>query len=160
MWANDYKVSVYGRAAAVQQFGEKLRRENSLKDLLWTLYGVRLVCHCFPSQSCHGDEIVRELPAAFDREEEGGDLPEAAVLDNLSRLREVPMSDTESSADEDVPTGRAGWIGTGPGRRQPEETRSRGWASRSCTEDTVWGSQLAERSGSSDEQGKRRADQS
>ena len=73
------------------------------------------MCHCFPSQSCHGDEIVREyknqLPAAFDREEEGGDPPEAAVLDYLSRLREVPMSDAESSADDDVPTAPAGWIG-------------------------------------------------
>ena len=117
VWTNDNKVSVYGRAAAVQQFGEKLRRENSWKDLLWTLSGVRLVCHCLPSQSCHGDEIVREYknqqPAAFDREEEGGDPPEAAVLDYLSRLREVPMSDTESSADEDIPMARAGWIGTG-----------------------------------------------
>ena len=97
MWANDYKVSVHGRAAAVQQFGEKLRRENSLKDLLWTLSGVRLVCHCLPSQSCHGDEIVREfqnqLPAAFDREEEGGDPPEAAVLDYLSRVRRRRCSD-------------------------------------------------------------------
>ena len=84
MWANDYKVSVYGRAAAVQQFGEKLRRENSLKDFLWTLSGVRLVCHCLPSQSCHGDEIVREyknqLPAAFDREEESrGSSPRLLV---------------------------------------------------------------------------------
>ena len=48
-WANDYKVSVYGRAAAVQRFGVKLRRESPLKDLLWTLSGVRLVCHCLPS---------------------------------------------------------------------------------------------------------------
>ena len=88
---NDYKVSVHGRAVAVQQFGEKLQRENSLKDLRWTLSGVRLVCHCLPFQSRHGDEIVREyknqLPPAFDREEEGGDPPEAAVLDYLSRLR-------------------------------------------------------------------------
>ena len=75
------------------------------------------MCHCLPTQSCHGDEIAPEyknqLPAAFDREEEGGDPPEAAVLDDLSQLREVPMSDTESSADEGVPTARAGWIGTG-----------------------------------------------
>ena len=117
VWANDYKVSVQGREAAVQQFGEKLRRESPLRDLLWTLSGGRLVCHCLPTQSCHGDEIVREyknqLPAAFDREEEGSDPPEAAVFDFLSRLREVPLSDAESSADEDVPAARVGWIGTG-----------------------------------------------
>ena len=117
VWANDFKVSVYDRAAAVQQFGEKLRRESSFRDLLWTLSGVRLVCHCLPTQACHGDEIVREYknkwPAAFDREEEGSEHPETAVLNYLSRLREVPVSDAESSADEDVPAARAGWIGTG-----------------------------------------------
>ena len=94
VWANDYKVSVYGRAEAVQLFGEKLRRESSFRDLLWTLSGVRLVCHCLPTQACHGDEIVREYknkwPAAFDREEEGSEPPETAVLNYLSRLREVP----------------------------------------------------------------------
>ena len=46
-----------------------------------------------------------------------------------------------------------------PGRRQPKETRSCGWASRSCTEVTVWGSQIAEQNGPSDGQGKWRAEQ-
>ena len=51
-------------------------------------------------------------------------------------------------------------VSRSPGRRQPEETRSRGWALRSCTEVTVWGSQVAEQNGSSDGQEKWRADQS
>ena len=72
VWANEYKVFQYGKAAAVQQFGEKLRREKSMRGRLWTSSGMRLICHCLLSQPCHEDEIIREyqnlFPTAFDRE--------------------------------------------------------------------------------------------
>ena len=71
--ANEDKVSEHGRAAAIQHFGEKSCRETPLKDLLWALSPVRLVCHGPPSQSCHGDEIIEEhgklFPATFNRDE-------------------------------------------------------------------------------------------
>ena len=82
--AGVWPTSTKYRTAAVQQFGEKLRQEASLRDQLWTLSGVRLVCHCLPSQSCHADEITREyrnlFPEAYDREAEGADPPGSDVL--------------------------------------------------------------------------------
>ena len=62
VWANEYKVSVHGRAAAVQQFGETEARSQSERPVVDV-----------------AGEVIREygnlFPEAFDREAEGVDPP-------------------------------------------------------------------------------------
>ena len=106
VWANACKVSQYGRAAAVQQFGEKLRREKSMRERLWTLSGTRLICRSRVTGTKFSREYQNQFPTAFDHDSERGELPKAEVLNYLSRLREVPMSDADSTADEDAPVSR------------------------------------------------------
>ena len=47
------------------------RRVGLLSDRLWTLSGLRLLCHCKPGQACHGDVIIKKFrdryPSAYDR---------------------------------------------------------------------------------------------
>ena len=77
----------------------------------------RLVCHCLPSQACHGDKIVEEyrarFPAAFDRDAEGPNPPSAEVLNYMARLREKAASESDTSADEGAPPRSSGWVGSG-----------------------------------------------
>ena len=111
-FANPYKVSVYGREAAVDLFAEHLGRDTTLSDSVWKLSGRRLLCHCKDSQRCHGDILIsefrRQFPRAYDHAP-----PTASVLDFLARLREEPESD-DTSADEGAPPKGTGWRGKGP----------------------------------------------
>ena len=59
-WCNDYKVSVHGRATAISKFSEKLQYDDALRADVWSLSGLRLLCHCTPMQSCHADVIIGE----------------------------------------------------------------------------------------------------
>ena len=84
----------------------KLLTDTSVRDRLWTLSGVRLVCHCKLAQRCHGDIIIREFramfPDAFDRDDS-----------ECAGLREEPASGSESSPDEGAPPKGSGWRGNG-----------------------------------------------
>ena len=111
-FANPYKVSVYGREAAVDLFADHLDRDTTLSDSLWKLSGRRLLCHCKDSQRCHGD-FRRQFPCACDRSQFSAAPPTASVLDFLARLREEPESD-DTSADEGAPPKGTGWRGKGP----------------------------------------------
>ena len=83
----------------------------------WRLSGPRLVCHCRLSQACHGDIIIREFSfmyaGAFNREDLDGIVPSSSILNYMSRLREEPEREEESSADEGVPQKGSGWRGNG-----------------------------------------------
>ena len=102
----------------MSQCAQKLKRDVELRARLWTLSGLRLVCHCRLSQSYHADEITREFrqafPDAYDREHPDCEPLSSEVLNYLARLRLEPEPNDESSADEHVPEQGAGWRGTGP----------------------------------------------
>ena len=116
-FCNDFKVSVYGRDEAIWRFEQKLKSDAELRESLWTLSGLRLVCHCTQAQECHGDAIIHEFrrryPDAYDRNLPTTGPPSSRVLNYLACLREEPESDEGSSADEGVPEKGAGWTGRG-----------------------------------------------
>ena len=116
-FCNDFKVAVYGRQEAINRFAYKLSTDAELRGRLWTLSGLRLLCHCTAGQACHGDVIISEFaaqfPGSYDRKDPESGPPSSQVLNYLSRLREEPESEGRSSADEGVPTKGAGWCGEG-----------------------------------------------
>ena len=116
-FANPYKVSTYGRTRAVAMFREHLESDLDLRNSVWALSGLRLVCHCTLSQECHGgiliDEYRRQFPDAHDRDDLRAKPPCSAVLNYMSRLREEAESSEGSSADEGVPVRHSGWRGNG-----------------------------------------------
>ena len=145
-WCNDYKASVHGRATAISKFSEKLQYDDALRADVWSLSGLRLLCHCTPMQSCHADVIIgeyrRQFPDAYDREATSSNPPGSEVLNFLARLREEDEKEEGSSADEGVHRGWQGrgepmLVGTGhtarqlcdgqtlasPGRWPPEQRR-------------------------------------
>ena len=79
LFCNDFKVAVFGREEAIRRFSLKLLSDNHLRDRLWTLSGLRSVCHCKLTSICHGDVLLREFksmfPNAFDRDD-----PELSLL--------------------------------------------------------------------------------
>ena len=99
-YCNNYKVSEVGRAKAISLFRGHLRGDKALYSSLWTLSGRRLVCHCKPTQSCHGDvlieEFVRTYPLAHNRNDLASEPPSAAVLDFVAKLREEQDSESDS----------------------------------------------------------------
>ena len=105
-FCNDFKVAVYGRQEAINRFAYKLSTDAELRGRLWTLSGLRLLCHCTAGQACHGDVIISEFaaqfPGSYDRKDPESGPPSSQVL-NLSRLREEPESEGRSSADEGCP---------------------------------------------------------
>ena len=116
-FANDFKVSVFGREIAIAKFREKMATDVLLQSTLWTLSGARLICHCSAKQDCHADAIIEayrtRFPNAFDRNADSGITPSADVLNYFALLRQEPESDLGSSADEGVPGPGAGWVGRG-----------------------------------------------
>ena len=113
LYCNDYKVAVYGRSEAIRHFECKLATDECLQERLWTLSGLRLVCHCSPAQDCHGDVITK-------------------ALNYLSKLREEPTSDGDTSPDEGVPEKFSGWRGHG----HPMEVGV-GYTSRELCDDVI-----------------------
>ena len=116
-FANDYKVSEFGRELAISKTAEKMATDVRVRSRLWILSGARLICHCTSKQACHTDAIIDSFhilfPDAYDRENTAGEPPTSEVLNYLALLRQEPESDPGSSADEGVPCPGAGWIGTG-----------------------------------------------
>ena len=94
------------RTIAISSFRDALLGDRVLYASLWTLSGTRLVCHCRPSEPCHGDVLIEEFkksfPDAFDRYRDHGVPPDSRILSFMARLREEPESDEGSSPDEGV----------------------------------------------------------
>ena len=101
------KVSEFGRDVAITKFREMLLQDESMFRSLWTLSGRRLICHCRPTERCHGDVLIEQFrvtyPNAYDRTAHGENPPEPRVLSFMAKLREEPDSDDGSSPDEDAP---------------------------------------------------------
>ena len=57
VWANSYKVSQFTRGVGIEKYTEELQQNKDLRGKLWTLSGLRLVCHCTARQTCHADAI-------------------------------------------------------------------------------------------------------
>ena len=116
-FANPYKVASYGRESAVALFRQDLETDQKLRSSLWTLSGLRLICHCGERQSCHADCLIaayeKDFPGAFNRSDLGGCPPSSQQLNYLARLREEVPSDDGSSADEGSAPKHSGWIGKG-----------------------------------------------
>ena len=66
-YCNTFKVSQYGRVAAIAGFRDALISDRKLHSSLWTLSGRRLVCHCRPSEACHGDVLIEEFQKLYPR---------------------------------------------------------------------------------------------
>ena len=88
-----------------------------LTSALWTLSGLRLVCHCTERQSCHADILIRayreQFPSAYDRDDPNSIPPSTEQLNYLARLREEVDSDEGSCADEGAGSRGSGWTGAG-----------------------------------------------
>ena len=59
---NPYKVAKFGRARAVELFAKHLDDNRQLQSAIWTLSGLRLVCHCAAQQPCHADILISAYP--------------------------------------------------------------------------------------------------
>ena len=109
-YCNNYKVSNYGRRAAVELFEKHLLSSPKLLEELWTLSGCRLACRCRPEQDCHGDVIIRQFrlrhPSAHDHNDPFSAAPKTNELQFLAKLRETTESDDGSTADESAPPER------------------------------------------------------
>ena len=56
---NPYQVSEYGRDLAIQLFEQPLDSSRELQQLIPSLSGVRLVCHCKHYEKCHADVLIQ-----------------------------------------------------------------------------------------------------
>ena len=61
-----FKVSQYGRTAAISGFQDALLSDQQLYDSLWTLSGRRPVRHCRPFEKCHGDVLIEQFRKSSD----------------------------------------------------------------------------------------------
>ena len=117
LYANDYKVSEFGRQTAIERFAEKLSRDSELQENLHTLSGKRLLCHCRPTEACHADSIISafrdKFPEAFDRDDEEAPAPTAHILAYLALLKTEQEEEEVSSPDEGAAPKHTGWRGTG-----------------------------------------------
>ena len=78
-FANDFKVSEFGREIAISKFREKMAADGSLQSTFRTLSGARLICNCSARQDCHADAVndsyrIR-FQGAFDRSADSGITP-------------------------------------------------------------------------------------
>ena len=60
-YCNEFEVSQYGRTMAISKFRDSLKAENALRTDLWTLSGLRLICHCKAHEKGHGDTVIEEF---------------------------------------------------------------------------------------------------
>ena len=108
---NTYKVSVYGRKLAIQNFAEGIRTDQKLREHLPRLAAERLVCHCLPTHWCHADSIIAEYtllyPEAYDREDANGAVPSSPVPSRLAQLR-LELDSSQGSSPDEGPEERLG----------------------------------------------------
>ena len=116
-YCNNYKVAEYGRDVAIAKFRDMLLQEKSLHKSLWTLSGRRLICHCRPSERCHGDVFIEQFREGFSNAYDrtvGGEIPqEPRVLSCMAKLRAEPEVTKGLAPDDDVPGKLAGHRGRG-----------------------------------------------
>ena len=92
-FANLFKVAKFGRSMAIELFARHLEDNVQLQSAIWTLSGLRLVCHCGPQQPRHADILIsaysRSFMGAFDRDESlSSSPPTSGQLNYLVELRE------------------------------------------------------------------------
>ena len=107
VFGKHYEVAPHGRDEAIAKFKAHLRSDPRLLSLLWTLFCLRLVCHCLEKPCCNADVLIGEFKglcsSSNDRLTPGSAPPSSEKLKYLSRLRDEPESDEGSSADEGAP---------------------------------------------------------
>ena len=112
-----YKISQYGRTAAIEHYCKYLSENPGLRSATWTLTGCRLLCHCTRTQDCHADALIgefkRQFPSSYDRIALGQPRPSARIMTFIAELRCEPESDEVSTADEGAPQRGAGFCGRG-----------------------------------------------
>ena len=101
---------------AIHLFEQHLDNFFELIQLVPSLSGKRLVCHCSKGQS-HADILIKKFvevcPNAYDRNAPEQRPPTSSELNLLAAHRQEQLSDDGSSADENVPEKGAGWTGVG-----------------------------------------------
>ena len=89
-YCKTFKVSQHGRVVAILGFRDALISDRKLHSSLWALSGRRLVCHCRPSEACHGDVLIEEFrklyPDSYDRSAGHGAPPESGVLSYIGQI--------------------------------------------------------------------------
>ena len=84
---------------AIELFAKHLEDDQQLRSALWTLSGLRLVCHCGLQQSCrHADALISafadEFPDAFDRNDTSASpLPTSLQLSRIRARVRVQMKE-------------------------------------------------------------------
>ena len=46
---------------AISKFRESLQADNALRNDLWTLSGLRLICHCKAHEKGHADTVIEKF---------------------------------------------------------------------------------------------------
>ena len=118
IWANPFKVKEFGREAAIQKFETMLKSSTDLQQKLHQLSDKVLLCHCDPSEACHGDVLISAWEDKFLAGNASGSEEETAQSEELFRAAAMrqPVEEPESQSEDEpgqAPRG-SGWRGTGP----------------------------------------------
>ena len=65
LWANQHIVSVYGWERCPELHGREITEDSQHRRRVHELNGSRLLCHCTPGQTCHGDNLVQSYKQVF-----------------------------------------------------------------------------------------------
>ena len=117
-WANPFPVKQYGLQGAISKFETLLQSSPSMQSQLVQLTDKVLLCHCSPTEPCHGDVLIRAWENRFLNAEGQDSEEEAAQAEELFRAAELrqTVEEPESQSEEEpgqAPRG-AGWRGRGP----------------------------------------------
>ena len=116
IFCNTHKVSCSSKRKGDPDVQKDLSTNSELCERLWTLSGLRLVCHCTPNHTCHAHVLVQKFreryPGAYDRTDTTS-TPPAGVLNPPGSPQGRPPSDPGSSADEGGSSGRLRLVGHG-----------------------------------------------
>ena len=85
LWANPFKVKEFGREAAIQKFETMLKSSTDLQQKLHQLSDKVLLCHCDPSEACHGDVLISAWEDKFLAGNASGAEDETAQAEELFR---------------------------------------------------------------------------
>ena len=117
-WANPFPVKQYGLQGAINKFETLLQSSPSMQSRLVQLTNKVLLCHCSPTEPCHGDVLINAWENRFLNVEEQDSEGEAAQAEELFRAAELrqTVEEPESQSEDEpgqAPRG-AGWRGKGP----------------------------------------------
>ena len=102
-WANPFQVKRYGLQGALSKFEALLQSSTAMQSQPEQLSDKVLLCHCSPTEPCHGGVLIRACEAA-----QAEELFRAA---ELRKQVEVPESQSDDEPGQE-PRG-AGWRGIG-----------------------------------------------